>query len=491
VADEGPGRGASWADFNRDGFQDVYLAKDGEANILLQGDGSGGFIPANAMGIDDANGASGATWVDFNQDGNLDLYITNQSATNVLLNSYGDLGGGFFVFTAAAGAPADPGNSTSASWTDGNLDGLLDLYIINSFTANVMLQNTPIGFDDITNSSGLGDQTNGATAAWGDLDNDGDFDLYLANDGMADRLFRCNGEFLYTQVLGDNVSDMGHGRGAVLVDLDNDMFLDIYVVRNGEPDLLLMNNGDFTFSRAPVGPPEADGPGNTLASGDIDGNGTEDLFITRTGASNVLLSNDLGRDNHWFELRLTGDPMQPDAIGARVVLSSGGVSQSRLITGGSGYQSMSSHRVHFGLADNSQVDQVEIHWPDGTVQTVGPFPADRHLHVTKGEDPASPVDNGDTLPRATTLDRAYPNPFNPSTTIRFTLAQDGPTSLEVFDLNGRLVRTLVRDNLAAGRHDAVWTGLDQAGRSVASGTYFYRLTAADGSVQSGRMVLVK
>ena len=93
--------------------------------------------------------------------------------------------------------------------------------------------------------------------------------------------------------------------------------------------------------------------------------------------------------------------------------------------------------------------------------------------------------------REVLLGKAYPNPFNPATTIDFALAQDGPTRLEVFDLNGRLVRVLLNESLTAGHHDVTWTGLDQTGRPVASGAYFYRLTAPDGAVQAGRMVLVK
>jgi hypothetical protein len=490
AADEGPGRAAAWADFNRDGFQDLYLAKDGVANHLLQGDGNGGFSVANSMGVNDIGNSSGASWADFNQDGNLDLYVTTAGAANALYSSFGDLGGGFFVFAAQTGVTANIGNCQAAAWTDGNLDGRLDLYIVNSFTSNVMLENTDIGFNDVSGSSGLGDVTNGKGCAWGDLDNDGDFDMYLTNSGMADKLFQCNGDFLYNQVPGNNLGDLGQGRGVIMADLNNDMFLDIYVVRHGQADLLLMNNGDMTFTRAPVGHPEADGPGNALVCGDLDGDGAVDLFITRTDAANVMLKNELGTGNNWIDLRLTGDPIQPDAIGTRVVLTAGGVSQTRLITGGGGFQSMNSRVLSFGLAANTQVDQVEIFWPDDTVQTLGALAANQHVQITKGEDPTSPVGDN-ALPRATVLGKAHPNPFNPSTTIDFALARSGPARLEVFDLNGRLVRVLVNENLDAGNHQATWNGNDRSGRSVASGAYFYRLTAADGSVQSGRMVLVK
>ena len=491
LADAGNTSQAAWADINKDGHLDVYLAKQGAANVLLLGDGAGDFTPAASYGADDDGDATGAMWIDYNLNGNLDLYVVNSTSANVLLDGLGELTPGFFFFNAQTGAEAVLGNSRSASWTDANLDGRLDLYVVNSFSANVMLENTAIGFNNKTSTSGLGDNTNGTGAAWGDLDNDGDLDLYLANDGMADHFYICNGSFQYNVLPGEEFSDPGHGRGVVMADLDNDMFLDIYVVRNGEPDLLLMNNGDLTFTRVPVGPDEADGPGNAVTCGDIDGDGAVDLFITRDGASNLLLNNTFSDGNNWFDLRLTGAAEQPDAIGARVVLTAGGISQTRLVTGASGYQSMSCRYLNFGLADQTQVDEITIFWPDGTEQTVGPFSANMHLSVTQGQNPTSGVGDGEALPRVTHLDRAYPNPFNPSTTIEFALAHAGPTRLEVFDLNGRLVRTLVNENLGSGRHTATWQGRDRLGRAVASGAYLYRLTAPDGTVQSGRMVMVK
>jgi hypothetical protein len=491
LADTGNTRQAAWADLNRDGNLDVYLAKANEANVLLMGDGTGGFTPGNAIGLDDAGDASGAQWVDFNLDGNLDMYLSAAGPANSLLSSFGDLGGGFFVFSPVSGLTDVAGNTNCSTWTDANLDGRLDLYVVNGFSANVLLENSPLGFNDVSGSSGLADVTNGTGAAWGDLDNDGDLDLYLANDGMADRLFVCTGNFLFNQVAGENLGDMGHGRGVVMADLNNDMYLDIYVVRHGETDLMLMNNGNMTFTKAPVGPAEASGPGNAVVCGDLDQDGALDLFITRDAASNVVLTNSIDAGNNWIDLRLTGAANQPDAIGARVVLTAGGVSQTRLVTPSSGYQSQSARYVHFGLGQAGQVDEVQIHWPDSTVQFLGALSVNQHLSIVQGQDPTSGVGDGDHLPSATVLGRAFPNPFNPSTTIEFALAQSGPTRLEVFDLNGRLVRTLINENREAGQHTATWQGRDRQNRPVASGAYFYRLTAADGAVQSGRMVLVK
>jgi hypothetical protein len=83
-----------------------------------------------------------------------------------------------------------------------------------------------------------------------------------------------------------------------------------------------------------------------------------------------------------------------------------------------------------------------------------------------------------------------PNPFNPSTTIRFTTPTSGVVNVAIYDVNGRLVRTLVDGPLPAGQHGVVWDGTDASGRHVASGVYLYRLTSGEGTVTK-RMVLLR
>jgi len=97
---------------------------------------------------------------------------------------------------------------------------------------------------------------------------------------------------------------------------------------------------------------------------------------------------------------------------------------------------------------------------------------------------------GDTPPRVTALYQNQPNPFNPQTTIRFDLAHDGPVSLRVYDVAGRLVRTLVDGDRKAGRDAAVWNGLDDTGVPVPTGLYLYRLTSGESPI-TRKMLLLK
>ena len=103
---------------------------------------------------------------------------------------------------------------------------------------------------------------------------------------------------------------------------------------------------------------------------------------------------------------------------------------------------------------------------------------------------ASPVDDGGVLPVVSTLHPNYPNPFNPMTTIAFDLAVSGRVRIDIYSIDGRRIRTLVDGSFAAGRHDEVWNGRDQTGRTVASGTYLY-IMEGPGIKQTRRMLLIK
>ena len=94
------------------------------------------------------------------------------------------------------------------------------------------------------------------------------------------------------------------------------------------------------------------------------------------------------------------------------------------------------------------------------------------------------------LPRVTTLHQNAPNPFNPKTTIYFDLASKGPVALKIYGVDGRLVRTLVNEELTVGRYTAVWNGTDDTGRRLASGTYLLRLQVLE-KVQTRKMLLLK
>ena len=97
---------------------------------------------------------------------------------------------------------------------------------------------------------------------------------------------------------------------------------------------------------------------------------------------------------------------------------------------------------------------------------------------------------GSGVPATYSLSQNYPNPFNPTTQIRYSLAKAGQVRIDVYNLQGQRVRTLVNAQVSAGVHQVVWDGKDESGRSVASGLYIYRLRAGDVVMQK-KMLLLK
>ena len=136
----------------------------------------------------------------------------------------------------------------------------------------------------------------------------------------------------------------------------------------------------------------------------------------------------------------------------------------------------------------------ELQDPDGTWRIGQPFPGDPALVTNPGD--ATDFPNTTTveqLPGTATTHRLgdnYPNPFNPSTTIRFELSQAAMVRLEIYDAAGTLLRVLVDEHKEAGIYASTWNGRDTAGQPLASGSYFYRLSANSFS-STKRMVLLK
>jgi len=154
----------------------------------------------------------------------------------------------------------------------------------------------------------------------------------------------------------------------------------------------------------------------------------------------------------------------------------------------------------FGTVAESSQDEVTLHF-DTTGLELGIYQAILNIG---SNDPVNdtiviPVDltvtvtsavDDNILPRAVQLTGAVPNPFNPATDLKFSLPRDAAVSLKLYDVSGRLVRSLLNENLPAGHHEVRWNGRDDSGRSVASGTYFVRMLV-DGVSSVKSMALVR
>jgi hypothetical protein len=164
------------------------------------------------------------------------------------------------------------------------------------------------------------------------------------------------------------------------------------------------------------------------------------------------------------------------------------VSQIREISGGSGYFSQDAIVAPFGLGSTTVVDSLQVSWPSGVRQDSINVAADQLLVIEEADGTAV---EDTQVPTAHRLYPCRPNPFNPTTLIRYDLPEASRVDVGLYDVSGRLVRTLVQgDRIPAARHEVVWHGRDQHNRPVASGAYLYWLEAGS-FARTRRMTLLK
>ena len=552
LGDSGYGQGVAWADFDGDGDLDLYqvnmqVNQAYEApNRLYRNDGGGVFVDiGEEAGLNDGGSGRSCSWRDFDGDGDADLYLCNSGANRLYRND-GEHPtiAGQWVFTNVApedgSGIGDDSYTMACAWADFDDDGDPDLYLSNfNNTANRLFRND--GEDpsspgdwlwvDVAPSFGLDNDSSGTGCMWGDFDNDGRLDLFVCNNGP-NALYhnvaaggapsdteisiqqpltnsaKADITFIDIAPLYDNgLADEQYGAGVAWFDFDNDGDLDLFqgnhwntqadpavnfLFRNDGPDPAEPEGWLFTNVAPTDGQSISDDSStNGVSCADYDGDGDLDLYLaTMNGLTNKLFRNDVAdsTDNHWLHVDLTAMGLNTTAVGATLRATAGDLVLLREVDGGSGFLSQGSPTVEFGLGSATVVDSLLIRWPTGVQRLLLDVAVDQRLSI---EQISTAVD--DPAPDATLAFRVYPNypnPFNPSTTLRFDLAKAGRTTLTIYALDGSLVRTLVNEDLPAGRNGAIWYGRNDRGQRVASGVYFWRVRTAD-HVETQRMMLVK
>jgi len=381
MGDDGTGFGVAWGDYDNDGDLDLYLSNFNLANNLFRNDGDGIFVDVTSGPLGDTGSGQGVAWADYDGDGDLDLYLINTGQANKLFRNEG---GG--TFADATSAPLDDaGSGSSLAWGDYDNDGDPDLYLA-LFPNDKLLRNEGGGaFVDVT-SSPLNDTGNAKGVDWGDYDNDGDLDLYRSNFNSANNLFRNDGGDTFVDVTSGPLGGPTTSLGVAWADYDNDSDLDLYLANFGA-NMLFRNDGGGTFVDATSAPLDNSSNGIGVAWADIDSDGDLDLYLSISGSANKLFRNDLVSANHWLQVKLVGTVSNRSAIGARVRIMTGGTTQIREVSGGSGHLSQNSLPVEFGLGAATVIDSLIIRWPSGIVQNVSPPPAvDSSIEVVEQPD---------------------------------------------------------------------------------------------------------
>ena len=492
----GDNTASAWGDYDNDGDLDLYVSEvNGGTDLLLRND-SGVFADVTPASMTDTGNGMSVAWADYDNDGDLDVYVgnypggTGSSANKLYRNDGGDL------FADVTTPPLDNGGSTSVSWADYDDDGDMDIYLGDYATTNRLYRNEGGGlFVDVTPYL-LANAGTTLGIAWGDYDNDGDLDLYVANGTSAypNKLFQNQGGGVFTDVTAPPLADNNPSYCAVWGDYNNDGLLDLYVSNYSAANRLYKNMGAGVFVDYAIDPPCDGGTGLNTAFGDYDNDGDIDLYLSDYSYGDKLFRNEGGSAWSWLHVDLVGSTSNRYGIGARITVISGSgtpqrIAQVREVITASGYMSaMNSITAEFGFGSVGLVDTVEVRWPSGAVTTRTGVAANQA--ITMNEVNTAVADNAPVAGSAR-LHRNVPNPFNPATTISFTLPSPRTVDLRVYDIGGRLVRTLVDgESGSGGVNSVVWDGGDNDGRPVASGVYFYRIETGP-YTESRKMVLIR
>jgi M6 family metalloprotease-like protein len=388
VADTDPSRSGTWADVNNDGFKDLYVTTYNplplikKKNKLFINNGNGTFRNDTTSALYFSDKSVDAAFADYNNDGYLDVLVVNDYNKSKLYKNNGD---GTFTLDTLSGLTYQARGS-SATWGDYNNDGYMDLYIVtkDQYTACALWRNNGNGtFTDIATVAGVGSMTYGQSAAWGDFNNDGFIDLAVCNENGASRLYRNNGDGTFTDVAPVvGVSDGGINYSPLWVDYDLDGYLDLYIARSG-PKRLFRNNGNGTFSevagRMGVSTTQST-RGVTLF--DYDKNGLPDLYLANFTATapNVLYKH-ADVTNSWLTVEVKGTQSNRDGIGTRITVVANGIRQTREVNGASGFGSQNSLTQFFGLANASTIDSAIVTFPSGNRYIGTNLPVNRPLVV--------------------------------------------------------------------------------------------------------------
>jgi hypothetical protein len=426
--------GVAAADFDNDGYTDIFVAGMPESTLYRNlGDGTFQDVTATAGVRNRQEWPVGAGWFDYNNDGRLDLFVVNyvrwDPATepfcgdsvnhkyrtychpkyyaplpNTLFRNNGD--GTFTDVSEESGILAHRGKGMGIAFGDYDGDGDLDVFVANDTVPNFLFRNeSGQRFTEVAMLAGVALNNDGRAlssmgADFRDIDNDGLDDLFvtaLANETWP--LFRNLGKGLflditYPTLIGASTLPLSGWSNAIL-DVDNDGWKDLVAAAGDVQDnteifssrtsrqrsLVLLNNGGKSFSSHAFGPA---GLNRGAAFGDLDNDGAIDGVVSRLDGRAVLLRNDSPVRN-WIGFRLRGTAGNRDAIGASIRVKAGDLEQWNRVSTAVGYACSSSTIVHFGLGDRDRVEAAVIRWPSGRVQRLTAPQVNRVVEIVEPE----------------------------------------------------------------------------------------------------------
>jgi hypothetical protein len=395
-------------DYNNDGYLDIFIPRGSwlpkhlaQRPSLLRNNGDGTFTDVTQeAGLMLPVNSTSATWADYDNDGYLDLFVCCKEQPCLLYRNKGN--GTFEQVAAAAGLPNDLTMCLGAAWIDYDNDRYPDLFtnISNGVagasgttgTGRLFRNNRNGTFTEVTKAMGIDGPASGFSCWAFDYDNDGWLDIFA-------KLYRNLGGKGFIDVskavgLDKVYSPMGSNFG----DIDNDGYLDFYL-GTGDPGLdtlipnrLFKNVAGKRFAEVTAATRTGHlQKGHAVAIGDWDRNGTADIFIELGGAiagdqyHNALFQNP-GQGNHWLSIKLIGQKSNRAALGARIKVVTADATPltvHRHVSSGSSFGANPLEQ-HIGLGKATSVATVEIYWPTSdTTQVFHNLKPNQAIEITE------------------------------------------------------------------------------------------------------------
>lgn len=481
-------KNAVWGDTDNDGDMDVFLVRDAGQHLMLEHTSSGLVdVTSDTPGLS-LGEISSASFNDVDKDGNLDLFLVRNTANNTLYSGDGDNS-----FTPAnAGDAASGSQSLCSDWADYNGDGYSDVFVSSGYSYGACRQSPnllgTLSFNYISNFTW---STPAPEGKWADFNNDGLTDFVVFNGYQQLQIYLNTGGS-WTALSVSGTPGVQSIETIALADFNNDGYMDIYVGQNNHSDYVLVNQNSFTqthayFGRAALFASESEGSTTSLAAADFNGDGSMDIAVGRSSDLSFIAFNQMTDVGNYLVVNLEGNVQNKAGMGltAKATTSEGVITRHSKCGGGSG---QNWQQIHFGLGSATTVTSLEVTWTTGDTTVLTNIVANQAITVSE---PTNKVLMNDETPTfKTEFNEPYPNPFNPSTNISFSLGEAGDVSVAIYGVDGRLVRMLHNAPLSAGHHNLVWKGLDNSGRQASSGLYYCRIKTED-KLFTSKMTLLK
>jgi ASPIC/UnbV protein/type IX secretion system substrate protein/VCBS repeat protein len=422
----------SWSlaagDYNKDGYNDLVLGSNGGLSLWKSnevGNAYTSITPGQYIFCQRTN------FVDINNDGNLDVFSCHDIQRNVYYLNDGNAGMTYYQSGTTPGAYnlglTLGGGNYASLWTDYDNDGDVDMFITKCSGPPCELhRNDGNAFTDVSALAGINvTPIQSWSSAIADFDNDGDMDILIGSNGSAGHKFFKNKVDTTNNVEEpfENVTsgsgwdtDNTDNRDYVAYDFDNNGFIDVFSTGGR----IMFNQGDMTFSSTSY-PALNMGP-----IGDLNNDG----FLDVQNGNTIRYAVPNG--NHWIKVGLKGTESNSNGIAARVEIYGAWGKQMRDIRSGEGFEFMSSLNAHFGIGSATEIDQLVITWPSGTIDVINNPTVDSMVTVNEG---AFPLTVTEAESDAFVI---YPNPANDIINIK-SKSNAAIIKAEIFDLTGKLI----------------------------------------------------